>query len=457
MRSSLPKVLHQLAGKSMLVRVLASLEKGGFPCPSVVVGYGAEQIEQIVGRRCRYIRQQEQLGTGHAARVALESLPGSVRRILLVHGDEPMIAADVYREMLDLQSQSGAPVILLTTHVEDTRGFGRVVREGDWPVALAQESELTEQQRRTLDEVNLGAYVFDAAFLRRHLPDLQTHPPKGEYYLTDVVAMAHQEGEQVAAITVPGGIEVMGINDLVQLEQSNRILYARTNRRLMESGVTIVDSACTYIDDDAVIEPDTIVHPFTVISGTCRIGRGCEIGPGSRILSSTIGERSQIVSSTLEESVVGDDVTIGPYAHLRPGAHVGDRAEIGNYAEIKRSTIGPGTRMHHVSYVGDAEIGTNVNVGAGTITVNYDGVAKHRTVVGDGAFLGSDTMLRAPLTVGEGAVTGAGAVVLRDVPPGTIVAGVPAREIGKAAGSKKEHGVAEPREVSEQSGATVEE
>jgi bifunctional UDP-N-acetylglucosamine pyrophosphorylase/glucosamine-1-phosphate N-acetyltransferase len=269
--------------------------------------------------------------------------------------------------------------------------------------------------------------------------------------------MAHQEGEQVAAITVPGGIEVMGINDLVQLEQSNRILYARTNRRLMESGVTIVDSACTYIDDDAVIEPDTIVHPFTVISGTCRIGRGCEIGPGSRILSSTIGERSQIVSSTLEESVVGDDVTIGPYAHLRPGAHVGDRAEIGNYAEIKRSTIGPGTRMHHVSYVGDAEIGTNVNVGAGTITVNYDGVAKHRTVVGDGAFLGSDTMLRAPLTVGEGAVTGAGAVVLRDVPPGTIVAGVPAREIGKAAGSKKEHGVAEPREVSEQSGATVEE
>jgi bifunctional UDP-N-acetylglucosamine pyrophosphorylase/glucosamine-1-phosphate N-acetyltransferase len=233
----------------------------------------------------------------------------------------------------------------------------------------------------------------------------------------------------VRAVVVAGGDDILGINDLIQLEAATRRVYTLTTRRLMENGVRIVDSATTFIADDVVIEPDTVIHPFTVITGPTRIGGRCEIGPGTTISASRIGEDCRIVSSTVEESVVEDEVTIGPYAHLRPGAAIGRGAHIGNYAEIKGSSLGPGTRMHHMSYIGDAQIGANVNIGAGTITCNFDGTAKHRTVVEDGAFIGSDTMLRAPVTIGRGAYTGAGSVVVRDVPPGTVVAGVPARKI----------------------------
>jgi bifunctional UDP-N-acetylglucosamine pyrophosphorylase/glucosamine-1-phosphate N-acetyltransferase len=354
--------------------------------------------------------------------------------VLLVHGDEPLIEPEVYRSMLELQHETGASVVLLTARVDDTRGFGRVIRnqEGD-PIGLLQETDLSPDQR-SIDEVNLGAYVFDACFLREHLARLQSHPPKNEYYLTDLIALAVEEGRPgaVAAFTIGGGSDILGINDLVQLEQATRTIYRRTNRLLMESGVTIVDSASTFVDEEVQIEPDTVIYPFTIISGRTTIGRASQIGPGSRILSSQIGEGCQVVWSMVEESEVGDGVTIGPYAHLRAGARVGAGAEIGNYAEIKKSTVGAGTRMHHFSYLGDAQVGADVNIGAGTITCNFDGVAKHRTVIEEGAFIGSDTMLRAPVTVGKKAVTGAGSVVLKDVPAGSIVAGAPARIIREA-------------------------
>lgn len=434
MRSTLPKVLHPLVGKPMLVRVLDSLDTAGFSRPLAVVGYGQDRIRQVAGDRCQYVDQGEYRGTGHAARVAMDALPDAVNRVLLVHGDEPLIEAETYRAMLDLQMASGAAIVLLTTRVRDTREFGRVIRdEVGQPAALLQQSELTPDQRK-IDEVNLGAYVFDVAFLRRHLPDLQPHPPKGELYLTDLIAAAVAEGTQkpaVAAITLECGEEVMGVNDLVQLEQATRALYRRTNRRLMLSGVTIVDSASTFIDDEVRIEPDTVIEPFTVIRGATVIASGCAIGPGTHIIDSRIGPRCTVLSSTLEQAEVAEDVRIGPYAHLRPGARIGAGAEIGNYAEIKASVVGAGTRMHHMSYLGDAQIGEGVNIGAGTVTVNYDGVHKHRTVVGDGAFIGSGSLLRAPVTVGEGAYTGAGSVVTHDVPAGTTVAGVPARPLAR--------------------------
>jgi bifunctional UDP-N-acetylglucosamine pyrophosphorylase/glucosamine-1-phosphate N-acetyltransferase len=444
MRSRLPKVLHPLAGSPMLTRVLNTLTESGFSQPTVVVGYGADRIREVVGDRCRYVLQEEQRGTGDAARVGFATFPATTTRVLLVHGDEPLISARSYREMLDLQERTGAPVVLLTAQVEDTRGLGRVVRDASGtPVSLAQEADLLPEQR-SLNEVNLGAYVFDADFLRRSFSQLQPHPPKGEYYLTDVIAIAARTsaegGTPVATVTLSGGGEVLGVNDLLQLEQATRDLYRGTARRLMRAGVRIVDSWNVYIADDVEIGADTVVHPFSTISGPTRIGSGCVIGPASHISASEIGESCTILSSTVENSRVSDEVTIGPYAHLRPGSVIGTGVHIGNYAEIKGSTLGSRTRMQHMSYVGDARIGSDVNIGAGTVTCNFDGVSKHRTVIEDGAFIGSDTMLRAPVTVGRGAYTGAGSVVIRDVPAKTVVAGVPARVIREVEAPEPEHG-----------------
>lgn len=417
----------------MLIRVLNALAASGFSRPTVVVGYGADQIRAVVGDRCRYVLQADQRGTGDAARVGFAALPAGAERILLVHGDEPLIPAQAYRAMLDLQERTGAPVVLLTAEVEDTRGLGRVVRAASGtPVALVQEADLQPEQR-SLREVNLGAYVFEANFLRCSLTQLEPHPPQGEYYLTDTIALAARNATEGAApvqtVTLPGGADLLGVNDLVQLEQATRTVYRETARRLLEAGVRIVDSATVYIADEVQIGPDTVIHPFSTISGATRIGSGCIIGPASHITASEIGDECTVLSSTIEHSRVGNDVTIGPYAHLRPGSDIGEGAQIGNYAEIKGSTLGPRTKMHHMSYVGDARIGSDVNIGAGTITCNFDGTSKHRTVIEDGAFIGSDTMLRAPLTVGRGAYTGAGSVVIGDVPAHTVVAGVPARVI----------------------------
>jgi bifunctional UDP-N-acetylglucosamine pyrophosphorylase/glucosamine-1-phosphate N-acetyltransferase len=428
MKSRLPKVLHRLAGKPMLLRVLDSLADAGFPDPTVIVGYGADQIRDSVGDRCRYVLQEQQGGTGDAARVGAAALAPSVRRVLVVHGDEPMISGGVYREMLGLQSESGAPVVLLTTHAADARGFGRVIREAGTPVALVQEADLAPEQK-ALTEVNLGAYVFDAAFLRDALSALEPHPPKNELYLTDLVGMAVRRGYLVEAVTIPGGMEVMGVNDLIQLEETSHAVYRATNRRLMAAGVTILDSASTFIDEDAVIAPDTIIHPFTIIEGAASIGSGCRIGPNSHITSSAIGDDCTVIASTIRDSWLDRDVVVGPYAHLRPGTRIGRGVHIGTHAEVKGSTFGAGSRMHHFGYVGDAEIGERVNIGAGTVTCNFDGREKHRTRVGDDAFIGSDTMLRAPLQIGERSYTGAGSVVTHDVAPGERVAGVPARPL----------------------------
>lgn len=438
MQSRLPKVLHPLAGVPMITRVLNSLAESGFPRPTIVVGYGAEDIQAVVGDRCRYVLQKQQLGTGDAARVGFASLPATTTRVLLVHGDEPLISAQSYSEMLELQTRTGAPVVLLTARVEDTRGLGRVARDGaGTPIALVQETDLLPDQQ-SLDEVNLGAYIFDADFLRDSLATLESHPPKGEYYLTDLISVASRAtaegGTPAAAVTLSGATELLGINDLLQLEQATREVYRRTARRLMQAGVRIVDSANVYIADDVDIGPDTVIHPFSTISGPTRIGSGCVIGPSAHISASDIGESCTILNSTVENARVSDEVVIGPYAHLRPGAVIGMQVHIGNYAEIKGSTLGARTKMHHMSYVGDARIGSDVNIGAGTITCNFDGVSKGRTVVEDGAFIGSDTMLLAPVTVGHGAFTGAGSVVTRDVPPNTLVAGVPARAIREVDG-----------------------
>jgi len=433
MRSSLPKVLHLLAGKTMLARVLRALDGVGFDRPTIVIGYGAELVRQEAGESALFVVQDRQLGTGHAVRIGMDSLPGDVQRVLVVNGDEPLLPSETLRQMLDLQEQTGARVIVLTTHLANTRGFGRVIRaRGGEPVALIQQADLSPEQQ-AIDEVNLGAYVFDAPFLRACLAQLQPHPPKGEYYVTDVVAMAAEVTETgrpgTVAVTVSGGADVLGINDLIQLEEATQALYRRTNRRLMERGVTIVNGASTFIGDEVEIDADTVIEPGTTISGQTRIGRGCVIGPHAHLIDAQVGDGCRVVASTVEGSTLEDGVSVGPYSRVRGGSNLGRGAYIGNFAEINRSAVGALYKMHHFSYVGDAVVGSEVNIGAGTVTCNYDGHAKHRTTIEDGAFIGSDTMLRAPVTIGKGASTGAGSVVTRDVSPGSTVAGVPARII----------------------------
>ncbi|HZU13647.1 MAG TPA: bifunctional UDP-N-acetylglucosamine diphosphorylase/glucosamine-1-phosphate N-acetyltransferase GlmU [Chloroflexota bacterium] len=429
MRSSLPKVLHELAGKPMLVRILDTLARAGFACPLVVVDAGESRVRHVIGDRVHYVDQGERRGTGGAAAAALAALPPATSRVLIVHGDEPLIEAATYQEMLARQDETGAPIVLLTTHARDLRGFGRVIRGRDGRIeALVQEGDLTAEQR-TVTEVNLGAYVICTGFLRGALERLRPHPPKGEYYLTDVIHEAVAAGETVEAITVPGGEEIMGINDLSHLEHATRAIYRATARRLMAAGVTILDTASTFVGDDVRIGSGTILSPFTIIEGNTVIGEDCVIGPSAHIVSSRLGDRCQVLSSTVRDSSLADDVRVGPYAHVRDGAVIGPHCEILTHAEIKGSRLGPGTKMHHFGYVGDAEIGANVNIGAGVVTCNFDGRTKHRTIVGNGAFLGSDTMLRAPITIGDNAATGAGSVVTHDVPANTTVAGVPARPL----------------------------
>lgn len=430
MRSSLPKELHPLAGRPMLLRILETVARAGFAHPVIVVSPGKDEIGRVVGDRATYAVEEKPRGTGDAARVGLDALPPSVRDVLIVHGDEPLIQAETYREMLACRAETGAAVVLLTTHAQELRGFGRVIRRRDGRVsALLQEADLAPEQQ-AISEVNLGAYVISTAFLRAHLPGLRPHPPKGEYYLTDLIGEAVAAGERVEAITVPGGEAIMGINDLSHLEQATRAIYRAKALRLMADGVTILDSASTFVEDGVRIGAGTILSPFTIIEGETVIGENCMIGPSAHIVASRIGDRCRIHSSTVRDSSLADDVQVGPYAHLRGGAEIGAGCTIGTHAEIKGSRLGAGSKMHHFGYVGDAEIGANVNIGAGVVTCNFDGRIKHRTVVGDGAFLGSDTMLRAPVTIGENAATGAGSVVTHDVPANTTVAGVPARPLG---------------------------
>jgi bifunctional UDP-N-acetylglucosamine pyrophosphorylase/glucosamine-1-phosphate N-acetyltransferase len=445
MRSPLPKLLHVLAGKTIIERVFDAVTPLQAPVV-VVVGHEADSIRERLGDRWTLAVQPAPLGTGDAVRVGLEALPDNIDRVLVVHGDEPLIEAETYRRMLDLQAESSARIVLLTATVRDTREFGRVVRNWrDQPTALVQQSDLTEDQLG-LNEVNLGAYVFDAEFLRSHLPRLEPHQPKSELYLTDLVEFAASDPSSasgdgpIASVTLEDGDEFMGVNDLVHLEQASRTIYGRTNHRLMELGVTIVDSGSTFIDESASVLPGTVIYPFTIIEGATRIGGNCRIGPYTHVESSRIGNRCVVRASTIEGAEVESDVSIGPYAHLRRGAQIGSGSEIGNFAEIKEASLGQGTRMHHFGYVGDAEVGKDVNIGAGAVTCNYDGVSKHRTVVGDGAFIGSDTMLRAPVTVGRGAFTGAGSVVTHDVPDGSVVTGVPARVVREAGGEEREDG-----------------
>ena len=441
MRSTLPKVLHQLAGLPLLAHVLRAIE--AIPSttafapllattaghrPTVVVGYEGEQIEGVFGERCHYVLQQEQLGTGHAVLVAKESVDALnplPQTVLVCYGDTPLVSSEALARLLVEHLGSQATVTFLTAVTEQPSDFGRVVRDAQGRVCEIVEMKRATEEQKRIQEVNSGVYCFESNWL---WPALRALPrnASGEYYLTDLVGIAGAQGRRIA--TVSGSFdETIGINDRVQLAEAEQLLRRRVLERHMYAGVTIIDPATTYIDEDVEIGADTVILPGTMITGKTRIGSLCRIGPGTTIDQSALGNGCIVRNSVLEETTLEDGVSIGPFSHCRPGAYLARNVHMGNFGEVKNSYIGTETDMHHFSYVGDATVGEHENIGAGSITCNYDGVRKNHTTIGDGASIGSDTMLVAPVTVGEHATTGAGAVVTRDVPPWALVAGVPAR------------------------------
>jgi bifunctional UDP-N-acetylglucosamine pyrophosphorylase/glucosamine-1-phosphate N-acetyltransferase len=428
MRSRLPKVLHPLAGRTLIDHVLTALAGVAASPIVVVIGHGADEVKAALAGRATTVRQEPQLGTADAVRVALPSVPAKATQVLVTMADVPLLPAELLTTLVADQVESGAAVVLLSARLADPTGYGRIVRGPDGSCRAIVEDAEADPATRALDEVNAGTYCFDAAWLRANLGRVSLSP-SGEHYLTDLIGLAVSDGQLVRVVEAPQPEMALGINDRVQLATAERLLRRRIAEGHMLRGVTIVDPDTTFIDAAVEIGQDARIEPWTVLDGQTVIGDEAVIGPGTRISDSRIGARTRVLGSWIEGSEVGDDARIGPMSHLRPGSVVGQASEIGNYAEVKQSRLGARVRQHHFSYLGDAEVGDDVNIGAGTVTANFDGTTKHQTIIGDGAFIGVDTMLRAPVTVGAGAKTGAGSVVTRDVEPGKTVVGIPARPI----------------------------
>lgn len=431
-RSQVPKVLHQAAGHPLVYYVMKALRSvDGLDKTIVVVGPRADQVTKAVrdvAPVAVFVDQREQLGTAHAVlccRPHLEDFEGDV---IVLPGDTPLLTSRSVERLVDEHRRSGADATLLTTELADPTGYGRIVRRPDGSFEKIIEEADADEDQRTIREVSTGVWCFRARPLFRALGQVGRDNVQGEYYLPDAAWYLAAEGGMMYTVEADDPREVMGVNDRGQLAEAAREIRIRVIEKLSASGVTFEDPATTYIDEGVEIGSDTVIRPSTYLEGGTKIGSGCSIGPVTRIVESAVGDRSEVTFSVVRESAIGSDCSIGPYANIRPGTQLADGAKAGAFVEIKASRVGEGSKVPHLSYVGDADIGANVNLGAGTITANYDceTEVKSKTVVGDDACIGSDTILIAPVEVGRGGVTAAGAVVTKDVGEEEVVAGVPA-------------------------------
>src|SRR6187399_113012 len=422
MKSQLPKVLHPVAGRPMLEHVLDAAAAVAPATVTVIVGHGGAAVkDRLAGRQgLTFAVQEPQLGTAHALQQAEPVLAGKTGTVILLSGDVPLLKGRTLEKLLQAHLAATAAATVVTASVERPYGYGRVVRVDGQIARIVEERDASPGERQ-IREINSGIYAFDLPPLFDALRGIASQNAQGEFYLTDLIAIYRRRKLPVETLLVENAQEIRGINSRSELAEVNRLVRQKKNEELMAAGVTFIDPATTYVDPEAEIAADTVLHPGVVIEGRTRIGAACEIQAYVRISDSEIGDRVTINSFCLISGAqVATGAALGPFAHLRPGTIVGEKAKVGNFVELKNTNLGPRSKANHLSYLGDATVGADVNVGAGTITCNYDGVNKHRTVIEDGAFIGSDSQLVAPVTVGKGAYVGAGSSIVADVPAGAL-------------------------------------
>ncbi|MDE5415993.1 bifunctional UDP-N-acetylglucosamine diphosphorylase/glucosamine-1-phosphate N-acetyltransferase GlmU [Alkalihalobacterium chitinilyticum] len=430
MRSKLYKVLHPVCGKPMVQHVVDQVKQLQFSDIVVIVGHGAELVKTQLGDDVTYALQAEQLGTGHAVLQAEQLLAAKEGVTVVLCGDTPLVTAKTIEGLLSYHEQESALATVLTAHADDPAGYGRIVRNESGLVERIVEHKDASEEEKTIQEINTGTYCFDNQALFKALQNVGNQNVQGEYYLPDVIEILKDAGEKIAAYQTPSFDETLGVNDRVALAESERIMKERINKKWMREGVSIIDPSNTYISADAEIGQDTVIYPGTMIMGATTIGSDCVIGPQSEIVDSQIGNQTTIKQSVVHQSSIGNEVSIGPFAHIRPSSSIQDEVRVGNFVEIKKTTMGLRSKASHLSYIGDAEIGADVNLGCGSITVNYDGMNKYLTKVEDGAFIGCNSNLIAPVTVGKNAYVAAGSTITDDV-PGEALSVARARQVNK--------------------------
>ncbi len=429
MKSATPKVLHSVAGRSLLGHVLAAASPLGAQHVIVVVGHGREQVTEHVAAYApdaRCVVQDEQRGTGHAVRIAVESIPSDVEArgpVIVLGGDTPLITTDALRALIGTHEEAHAAGSILSALLTDASGYGRILRDDkDNVTGIVEQKDATEAQL-SIREINSGMYAFEEVPLRRFLAQLTTNNVQGEEYLTDVIGLMRTEGLVVTAVPSASAQEILGVNDRIQLSKARVLIRDRIAHHWMTQGVTIIDPLTTWIDVDVELERDVVIEPGTSLLGATRINEGAHVGPDSTLSNTTVDVGAVVVRTHAEGAHIGAGATVGPFTYLRPGTVLGPKSKAGAYVEIKNSTIGAASKVPHLSYVGDTTIGENSNIGAATVTVNYDGIDKHKTVIGDHVRGGSDTRLVAPDEIGDAAYTAAGSVITEDVPPGAMAVG----------------------------------
>jgi bifunctional UDP-N-acetylglucosamine pyrophosphorylase / glucosamine-1-phosphate N-acetyltransferase len=448
MKSQLPKVLHPISGLPIIGRVLRTAAALNPASINVVVGHGADTLRQAVGAfkiagltaPIRFVEQEQQLGTGHALLQTRSLLEGQAGSVVLLSGDVPLLSSATLEALLATHDDSAAAATVVTANFQRPFGYGRIIRTGGKISKIVEERDASDVQRK-IAEINSGIYAFALEPLFTALDGISTANSQGEYYLPDLIAIYRKQHKPVATYTVAWADEIRGVNSRTELAEVSSMVRQQKNEELMAAGVTLIDPATTYIDADVVVGPDTVIHPCVFLEGNTQIGAACEIHAGSRIVNSTIGDRVCVRNhSVVTDAAVAAGALVGPFAHIRPGSEVGEDAHVGNFVELKKTSLGKGAKANHLAYLGDATIGAGTNVGAGTITCNYDGEKKHQTVIGSGVFVGSNSTLVAPVTLADGAYIAAGSAVTTDVPAGALA-------IGRARQENKDGWVAKRKEA----------